>query len=415
MFLTLLPKHFPDMQLLDVAQIARRARDPDGDLQAVWGGRLPGKRVFGMPAGRHALWGFLDVAGISPGGEVIVAGYNYYVIVRLLIQWGLHPVFADIDPATLTLDAGAVSKAITARTVLVVVTHMFGVPADMDGILDICRPHGIKVFEDCAHAIGTSGRAGQVGTRGDGALFSFGPQKILNCFGGGMLALDPVLARCWSPMQHPNVSLAVAASMPVKVVVSLCLSPSLYRWTLRPLIAMGRVLAAWGRPWLRDLTSPARDIEDYRFDVRSRPAFAAFVPFLCVRQLARLERNIAARRCIVARIKAATADLPVYRYLDEDRFGRSNASYFGVYVDDAAAFTRYMLAEGIEVEPHEFHDCAGLPQFAAYAAACRFSREAGQHLVRLPSFPRLAGRWERRIICAMRRYAQRATMAVAQC
>lgn len=412
--LTLLPKHSPAMRPLDFAQLARRARDPDAELQMLWGPRLPGKKVFGAPAGRHALWAFLEAARIPHDGEVILAGYNYYVIVRLLVQWGLRPVFVDIDPATLGLDPAGLAPALTDRTRLVVVTHMFGAPADLDAILAVCQPRGVKVFEDCAHAVGALDGHGQLGTRGDGALFSFGPQKVLNCFGGGMLALDAALARDWTPPPRPKVSWTVAASTPAKVLLSVCMTPSLYRWTLRPLISLGRLLARAGLPWLRDLASPSKDLQGYRFDPRSRPPFAAFMPFLCARQLERLERNVQARRAVVARIKAATAPLSAYRFLDEDRFGRSNGSYFGVFVDDAEAFTRFMLTQGVEVEPHEFYDCASLPQFAEFAAACPRARLASDHLVRLPSYPQLSGRRLERITRAMEQYARTAPALSAE-
>ncbi|USQ94568.1 DegT/DnrJ/EryC1/StrS family aminotransferase [Caulobacter sp. RL271] len=412
--LTLLPKHSPALGPLDFAQAARRARDPDAHLQALWRDRLPGKRVFGMPAGRHALWAFLDAAKIPHEGEVIVAGYNYYVIVRLLVQWGLRPVFVDIDLATLSLDAAEVAKAVNTSTRLVLVTHMFGAPADIDAILAICRPLGIKVFEDCAHAAGSRDRHGQLGARGDGALFSFGPQKLVNCFGGGMLALDESLAEGWTPPPPPKVSWAVAASTPAKALLSACMVPSVYRWTLRPLITLGRFLAARGLPWLRDLASPSKDLAGYRFDPASRPPFAPFMPFLCERQLGRLDDNIAARRAVVARIKAATAHLGSYEFLDEDRFGRANGSYFGVLVDDSEGFTRAMLEAGVEVEPHEFYDCASLPQFAAFAATCPRARLASDHLVRLPSYPQLTGRRLDRIIRAMERYAWRAHPVVTE-
>jgi dTDP-4-amino-4,6-dideoxygalactose transaminase len=406
--LTLLPKHSPAMRPLDFAQMARRTRDPDASLQALWGPRLPGKKVFGTPAGRHALWAFLDAAGIPHDGEVIVAGYNYYVVVRLLVQWGLRPVFVDIDLATLGLDPDGVAKALTDRTRLVLVTHMFGAPADLDAILAVCRPKGVKVFEDCAHAVGASDGHGQLGVRGDGALFSFGPQKVVNCFGGGMLALDTALARDWTPSPPPEVSWTVRVSTPAKALVSALLTPSLYRWTLRPLISLGRWLAARGWPWLRDLASPSKDLQGYRFDPRSRPPFAAFMPLLCARQLERLERNVQARRAVVAKVKAATAHLSAYRFLDEDRFGRANGSYFGVFVDDPEAFTRFMLTKGVEVEPHEFYDCASLPQFAEFAADCPRARLASDHLVRLPSYPQLSDRRLARIIGAMERYARAA-------
>jgi dTDP-4-amino-4,6-dideoxygalactose transaminase len=405
MELTLLPKHSPAMRAEDFLCLASRAAEVDGQLRVIWGDKLPGRKIFGTPSGRHALWYFLEAAGIPHEGDVIIAAYNYYVVVRLLVQWGLRPVFVDIDPTTLTLNPDGVASKLTARTRLVVVTHMFGCPANMDAILPVCTQNGVPVFEDCAHAVGCLDAHGQLGRRSAGALFSFGPQKILNCFGGGMLAMDPALAGHWLPGASPKTPFMVEASTAAKIVFSIGLSPSVYRWTMFPLIVIAKRLARRGWPWLRDLASPSKDLAGYRFPLASRPCFRSFMPALCARQLRRLENNIKARRGIISQIKAGTAHLGAYRFLAEDRFGRSNGSYFGVYVDDPEAFARFMLTRGIEVDPHEFYDCASLLQFAEFTTDCPHARWASTHLIRLPSYPQLSGRRVQRIVRAMTDYA----------
>ena len=94
--------------------------------------------------------------------------------------------FADVDPATFCMDPAALERAITDKTRAVVPTHLYGLPCDMDAILDIAGRHNLAVIEDCAHALGASYRGRPVGTFGDGALFSFQTLKPLNCYGGGM-------------------------------------------------------------------------------------------------------------------------------------------------------------------------------------------------------------------------------------
>ena len=76
--LTLLPKHSRHAAPWTSLRPARQTQDANALLQALWNPKLPDKRVFGMPAGRHALWAFLDAAKISHDGEVIVAAYNYF-------------------------------------------------------------------------------------------------------------------------------------------------------------------------------------------------------------------------------------------------------------------------------------------------------------------------------------------------
>ena len=76
---------------------------------------------------------------------ILIAAYNYYVVVRLLIQKGMRCVFVDIDPTTLTIDPDDLARKITPASKLVVVTHMFGIPADLETIKRICDDHGLLI------------------------------------------------------------------------------------------------------------------------------------------------------------------------------------------------------------------------------------------------------------------------------
>ena len=99
---------------------------------------------------------------------------------------GLKVVFADVDPATFTLDPAALERAITPATRAIVPTHLYGLPCDMDAIMAIARRHDLRVIEDCAHALGATYKGRPVGTIGDAGFFSFQTLKPLNCYGGGM-------------------------------------------------------------------------------------------------------------------------------------------------------------------------------------------------------------------------------------
>jgi dTDP-4-amino-4,6-dideoxygalactose transaminase len=138
----------------------------------------------------------LRALDIPAGSEIIVPALTFWVIPELARQAGLRPVFADINADTFTLDPDAFERAITPNTRAVVPTHLYGLPCDMDPIMNIARRHNLAVIEDCAHALGATYRGQSVGTFGDGALFSFQTIKPLNAFGGGMaLVKDPEIAR----------------------------------------------------------------------------------------------------------------------------------------------------------------------------------------------------------------------------
>jgi dTDP-4-amino-4,6-dideoxygalactose transaminase len=145
--------------------------------------------------GRMAFYYILQALQLPPDSEIIVPALTFWVIPELARRAGLRPVFVDVEPSTFTMDPVAFEQAITAKTRVVVPTHLYGLPCDMDRIGAIAARHNIAIVEDCAHALGATYRGRPVGTFGDGALFSFQTLKPLNAYGGGMAVVrDPVVA-----------------------------------------------------------------------------------------------------------------------------------------------------------------------------------------------------------------------------
>jgi dTDP-4-amino-4,6-dideoxygalactose transaminase len=358
-------------------------RGHGGPLDALpaWGRALPDRVLIPTPTGRHALWYFLQTAGLEPGDEVLVGAYNFYVIVRLLVQKGLVPVFVDIEPKTLCLDPSDLARKITPRSRMVLVTHMFGNPANLTEVSDLCRRHDLLLFEDCAHAVGTTHAGTQVGRAGDGALFSFGVQKLVNTFGGGLLCLREELAERFVARLHRAGIVTSALDTFVRFMTSALMSPSVYGATLHPLERL-----ASSRPGskLQQWIDPSKDDPAYRFSTDGRAPFRPFMLRMHVKQLGRLAETIEQRRANVAAMKERCADANGIGLLDEDRHGFSNGSYFGVYVADARLFVRQLGARGIGAA-QEYYDCSRLEQFADFRAHCPGAQRASGQLLRLPS------------------------------
>lgn len=134
--------------------------------------------------------------GLQPGDEVITTPMTFCASVNAIVHAGATPVLADVDPQTWNLDPEAVRRSITPRTRAILPVHFAGRPCDMDALLAIAREHGLKVIEDCAHAIETEYRGKKAGTLGDLGVLSFYSTKNLVTGEGGMvLTDDPVLAR----------------------------------------------------------------------------------------------------------------------------------------------------------------------------------------------------------------------------
>ena len=136
--------------------------------------------------GRIAFYYILKALDLPAGSEIIFPALTFWVVPELARVAGLTVVFADVDPRTFNLDPDSVERLITDKTRAIVPTHLYGLPCDMDRILDIASRHNLIVLEDCAHALGATYKGRAVGTFGTGALFSFQTLKPLNCYGGGM-------------------------------------------------------------------------------------------------------------------------------------------------------------------------------------------------------------------------------------
>jgi perosamine synthetase len=140
-------------------------------------------------AGLHLA---LLALGIGAGDEVIVPSFAFVAVANAVLQLRATPVLVDIDPVTLNLDPAAVERAVTPRTRAIVAVHTFGIPAQMDELLDIARRHNLRVIEDACEAIGAEFQGRRVGSFGDLAVLGFYPNKQMTTGeGGAVVARDP--------------------------------------------------------------------------------------------------------------------------------------------------------------------------------------------------------------------------------
>jgi len=129
----------------------------------------------------------LLAAGVGPGDEVITTPMTFCSTVNAIVHTGATPVLADIDPVTLNIDPAQVERRITRRTKAILPVHFAGRPLDMRALCGLAEPHGLKVVEDCAHAIETEAQGGKAGTFGDFGCFSFYATKNIATGEGGMV------------------------------------------------------------------------------------------------------------------------------------------------------------------------------------------------------------------------------------
>ncbi|MDK8897560.1 DegT/DnrJ/EryC1/StrS family aminotransferase [Corynebacterium sp. MSK004] len=138
-------------------------------------------------SGTSALHLGLLAAGIGPGDEVIVPSFTFAATANSVAATGATPVFSDIDEY-FTLDPKDVSERITERTKAIMPVHLYGHPANMDGLQELALEHDLLLFEDCAQAHMATWDDKYVGTIGLFGAFSFYPTKNMTSAEGGFIS-----------------------------------------------------------------------------------------------------------------------------------------------------------------------------------------------------------------------------------
>lgn len=161
------------------------------------------KYAVATSSGTTALHVALLAHNIGPGDEVITTPFTFIASANSILYVGARPVFVDIDPATFNIRPDLLEAAITSRTKAILPVHLFGLPADMDPIMEVAGRHGLVVIEDACQAHGAEYDGKRVGSFGTGC-FSFYPTKNITTAEGGMITTndEEIAERCRAIRQH---------------------------------------------------------------------------------------------------------------------------------------------------------------------------------------------------------------------
>lgn len=148
------------------------------------------KHALAVNSCTAALHLALEALGVGPGDEVITSPMTFTATAAVVEHLGAHPVFVDVEPDTLNLDARRIEERVTSRTKAILPVHFAGQACDMDTVLEVARDRRLPVVEDAAHAIPTRYKGRLVGTLGDVTCFSFYATKNVTTGEGGMITTE---------------------------------------------------------------------------------------------------------------------------------------------------------------------------------------------------------------------------------
>lgn len=166
-------------------------------------------------SGTAALWLGLKALGVKAGDEVLVPAHTAFPTVEAILAADGTPVFVDVEDSY-TVDPADAAARITPRTVGIVPVHLYGHPANVSAIQEVCARFGLWCLEDCCQAHGADWHGKKVGGFGRAAAFSFYPSKNLPVMGdGGILVTDDdeIAACCRRLRNHGRLSKDVHAEV----------------------------------------------------------------------------------------------------------------------------------------------------------------------------------------------------------
>jgi len=157
------------------------------DAMAVYIGR---KHAIAVTSGTVAIDLAVESLDLQKGDEVIMPTFTIISCVAGLLKKGCKPVFVDQQPDTWNMDVTQIEEKITKQTRAIMVVHIYGLPVDMNPVIDVCKKYNLLLIEDAAEMHGQEYYGKKCGSFGDISIMSFYPNKIITTGEGGMIFTD---------------------------------------------------------------------------------------------------------------------------------------------------------------------------------------------------------------------------------
>lgn len=327
---------------------------------------------------------------IRPGQKVIMSPYNLADAVNMVVCAGGAPVFADIEQGSCNLDPAKVESLIDADTGAVIVTHLQGIRARVEEILEICRRHNLPLIEDAAQAFGASVNGKRLGTIGDVGIYSLGMYKNINSwYGGAVVSKNRELINKIRveldqyPYQDP---VFIFKKILKGLMTDLVTCPLLFRTVTFRIFRYG---------FLNKVNWINRRIES-ELDLRLKkhiPEYylRRYTPFqarLILAQLGNVDRENEIRIKKAALYRTGLQDLSE---LVLPVCGENNACIYTVFpiqYRDRRKMLEWLMKNNRDAAGQHLKNCADLESFAPYYRDCPVARKVADEVICLPVYPR---------------------------
>jgi len=360
------------------------------------------KHAIAVPSGRMALSIALSALEIGKNDEIILPAFTVPEVLMILGCAGVIPRFADIDPATYNLSPSSVEHCLNHKVRAILMTHLFGKPCDVEGLVSIADRHGIELIEDAAQAMGAEYKGKKVGTFGRISYFSFGLVKNLNTLGGGMLVTDD------DRIEKKVRSILSDFPLPPKSTLlkraALCLGlnmatqPLVFTFLVYPLLYL---LDATGQSSVIDDAFDEKEFALPEIPSSYKKRLTPFQACLGLEQLKRLDRLNEKRR------ENALFLLSLLGGTDGLRTPLNQGHVYDIYLnfmvccDSREDVLRKLFRKGIDTTKGYLKDCSGLSLFGQPVSFCPEAHALSNRGFYLPVSPFMKRRQIERIAGAV--------------
>lgn len=339
-----------------------------------------------LSSARFGLYHTLKFLGLKKGDGVILPAWTHYSVPAMVAAAELTPMFADIEAGSYNMSIRTIPEEYWDKAKVVIITHLYGCPAEVEEIIATAEKKGIVVIEDCAQGLGAKVNGEPTGKFGKASYFSLSITKNLTTLKGGMLCTDDddlaeYLRRTLSGDLEDTSSL--------KKVLNTC---KLADILLNPLFFTGAVY-----PGLLLSTAVGIDPIHEKFKEKSAiekpgdviPSPHPIQSVLGQRQLEALEAHNSARnengKFLLKRLKGkVNAGLPVINDKDYHIF-----MSFVMSVNDPWRVKKALLFKGIDSSPGYLKNCAMMDLFSEFRVQCPTAEQMAEKQIHIPVYPGL--------------------------
>lgn len=353
--------------------------DKDGNLSVYidkWQDRfarfIGAKHAIAVSSGRQAMKLILQSLELNADDEVIVPAYTLKELTQIIVSLGLRAVPADIDPDTFNISPESIIAKINKRTKVILATHIFGAPCQIDEILDLAKKKSIFVVEDCAHSLGSRFKGRQTGSFGDAAFFSLETIKPVNTYGGGMIVTNN--DKIADKIRNTLGGIRVNAGIPFKKMILARLEDY---FLSTPLFYPGLYLLA-SAYWHKKIYSFYRKLQGA---ANVKGGFCGFQALIGMEKLNTLEQRVSQRNIQALLLRSLLNEkIKVQRILE----GANSNYYFFVFLlpGDIWRARKFLLMHGVDagIEAEIADDCGKY----LGSADCHSAAEIFRHSIQIP-------------------------------